>query len=94
MGYMGWIRGIISLASCEHRFIRVYENLMQYPSNNISVVGYFFLQIFSQKLKCIERVGSIYRDLLSIVLSLNIPAFMSSLIIYQGSKGIRQLTIN
>ena len=31
-------RGIVILASCEHHVIRVYENLEQHPSNNISLV--------------------------------------------------------
>ena len=36
-GKGGWIGGIVILASCEHNFIRVHENLVQYPSNNISI---------------------------------------------------------
>ena len=30
----GW--GIVILASCDYHFIRVHENLVQHPSNNIS----------------------------------------------------------
>ncbi len=33
-----WMRGIIVLASCEHHFMRVHENLVQHPSYNISIV--------------------------------------------------------
>ena len=33
-----WIGGIVILASCEYDFIRVDENHVQYPSNNISIV--------------------------------------------------------
>ena len=33
----GWIGGIVILASCEHQFIRVHENLVQHPSTNISI---------------------------------------------------------
>ena len=33
MGYKGWMRGIIILASCKHHFIRVHEYLVQHPSN-------------------------------------------------------------
>ena len=29
--------GIIILARCEYHLIRVYENLVQHPSNNISI---------------------------------------------------------
>ena len=29
----------IILASCEQHFIRVLENLVQHPSNNISILG-------------------------------------------------------
>ena len=36
----GWVKvvegGLRYLASCEHHFLRVHENLVQYPSNNIS----------------------------------------------------------
>ena len=36
IGYSGgW--GYLYLASCEHHFIRVHENLVQYPSNDISI---------------------------------------------------------
>ena len=38
-----WVKGveggIIFLASCEHHFVRLHENLLQHPSNNISI-GY------------------------------------------------------
>ncbi len=30
--------GIVILASCEYHFIRVNKNLVQHPSNNISIV--------------------------------------------------------
>ena len=32
------ILSIVILASMEYHFIRVHENLMQHPSNNISIV--------------------------------------------------------
>ena len=32
-----WLGGIVILASCEHQFIRVHENLVQHPSNNILI---------------------------------------------------------
>ena len=32
-----WMGIIVILASCEYHFIRVYENLVQHPSNNISI---------------------------------------------------------
>ena len=32
------VEGIVLLASCEQNFIRVYENLVQHPSNNISII--------------------------------------------------------
>ena len=33
------LRGlIIILASCEHHFMRVHENLVQHTSNNISII--------------------------------------------------------
>ena len=39
------VKGEDYLASCEYHFIRVYENLVQHLSNNISIgyVHYFFL---------------------------------------------------
>ena len=30
--------GFVILASCKHHFFRVHENLVQHPSNNISLV--------------------------------------------------------
>ena len=36
MGKRGGWGGTIILASCEHLFIRVHENLVQHPSNNTS----------------------------------------------------------
>ena len=40
-GGRGWSNrvdsGIVVEASCDHYYIRVHENLMQYPSNNISI---------------------------------------------------------
>ena len=38
---MGWIV-IVILASWEYHFIRVHENLVQYPSNYISIVTVLF----------------------------------------------------
>ena len=32
----GWGWAIVILASCEDNFIRIHENLVQYPSDNIS----------------------------------------------------------
>ena len=29
---------IVILASCEYHFIRVHENMVQHPSNNISII--------------------------------------------------------
>ena len=37
MRQRGWISGIFILACCEHHFIRLHENLVQHPSNNISI---------------------------------------------------------
>ena len=34
----GLDEGIVILASCKHHFIRVYDNLVQLPSNNISFI--------------------------------------------------------
>ena len=34
----GWMESIVILASCKHHFIRVHENLVQHPSNNISII--------------------------------------------------------
>ena len=34
-----WMWGIVILASWKYQFIRVHENLVQHPSNNISIVG-------------------------------------------------------
>ena len=39
-GIKGVEVGIVILASCEYNFIRVHENLAQYPSNNILIVIY------------------------------------------------------
>ena len=38
----GWGKGggwgfIVILTSCEYRFIRVHENLLEHPNNNISI---------------------------------------------------------
>ena len=33
----GW-EGIVILASCEYHCIRVHENLVQHPSNNIAII--------------------------------------------------------
>ena len=38
-GIKGIDGGFINLASCEHHFLRVHENLGQHPSNNISIVS-------------------------------------------------------
>ena len=36
-----WVNGDIAiLPSCENHFIRVHENLVQHPYNNISIVGW------------------------------------------------------
>ena len=40
--WMGWGKrggywGIVILSSCEYHFIRVHENLVQHPSNNMSI---------------------------------------------------------
>ena len=35
----GWEVGIVILSSCEYYFIRVHENLVQHPSDNISIVS-------------------------------------------------------
>ena len=32
--------GVVILASCEYYFIRVHENLLQHPSNYISIITY------------------------------------------------------
>ena len=32
------MEGIVILASCEYHFIRVHENRVQHPSNNISII--------------------------------------------------------
>ena len=37
MGYRVLMGGIIILASCEYQFNKVHENLVQHPSNNISI---------------------------------------------------------
>ena len=34
-GVNGVDGGIVSLSRCEHHFIRLHENLVQHPSNNI-----------------------------------------------------------
>ena len=38
MELMVWMGVMVILASCEHPYIRIHENLVQYPSNNISIV--------------------------------------------------------
>ena len=41
MGYRGWrswMGGIVILASCEHFFIKVHENLVQHPGIIISII--------------------------------------------------------
>ena len=38
MVYGGWIRVIIILVSCDVYFIRVHENLVENPRNNISII--------------------------------------------------------
>ena len=37
MGLIGLDGGIVILNSCEHHNIKVHENLLQQPSNNISI---------------------------------------------------------
>ena len=39
MGYRCGMGAIVILASFEHHLIKVYENLVQHPSKNISIVG-------------------------------------------------------
>ena len=39
IGGKGAIGGIVILASCKYYFIRIHENMMQHPSNNISIVS-------------------------------------------------------
>ena len=38
-----WVKGvegeIVILAHCVFHFIRVHDNLVQHPSNNISIIG-------------------------------------------------------
>ena len=48
MGYKGWMRVIIILASCKHHFIRVHEYLVQHPSNNIYRLGHRTTRVSSQ----------------------------------------------
>ena len=36
-GYVGLMVGIVILASCEYHFLREQENVVQHPSNNISI---------------------------------------------------------
>ena len=43
MGQRLWIGGIVILASWEFHFIRVHENLVQHPSNYISILTLFCL---------------------------------------------------
>ena len=38
MGYRRWRRGINILASCKFHIIREHENMVQHPSNNISIL--------------------------------------------------------
>ena len=56
---MGWIV-IVILASWEYHFIRVHENLVQYPSNYISIVNVLFCCL-SVKTKT-EAVELIYNS--------------------------------
>ena len=35
--------GIVISAGCKHQFIRVHENLVQHPSNNLSIANYYVL---------------------------------------------------
>ena len=37
-GWMSWMGGIVILASCEHFFIKVHENLVQHPGIIISII--------------------------------------------------------
>ena len=39
IGSMGWMGDLVILASCEYYFYRVHENLVQHPSNNISILS-------------------------------------------------------
>ena len=36
-GVKGEVVGIVILANCEHHFIRVNENLVQHPNDNVSI---------------------------------------------------------
>ena len=49
VGGEGWGKrgrlGVCYFASCEYPFIRVHENLVQYPSNNISISTFYHLHL-------------------------------------------------
>ena len=59
------MRGIVILASCEYYFIRIHENLVQHPRNNISI-SYLKPMGGQNHKEMIERNKRIYR-LLKIV---------------------------
>ena len=40
-----WMAGIVFLASCEYNIIRGHENLVQHPSNNISICAFACITI-------------------------------------------------
>ncbi len=50
-GVKGRMKGIVNLSSCESGFIRVHANLVQHPSNNISICNLksLFHNIFRDK---------------------------------------------
>ena len=43
MGLLKWMGGIVSLASCEYHFLQVHKNLVQHPSNYISIIVTYML---------------------------------------------------
>ena len=52
----------MSLSSCEYYFIRVYENLVQHPSNNISIgnwwnIFFYFIDIFLLPCRNLNAIG-------------------------------------
>ena len=40
-----WTGWIVILANCEYYFIREHENLVQYPTNNISIYIYVYQRV-------------------------------------------------
>ena len=37
---MGWMEGIVILASYKYHFIKVHKNVMQHPTINISIISF------------------------------------------------------